>query len=457
MNQPDFPYYNTVDEIFHADWVAKRLARQEILREAIQTLWPDGHPTKLVQVGGTAAKGSTCRFLELGFASVGKSGAFLSPHLFDYRERFSINGEFAARKDVSTVWKTQIRPYCVEFARRNPNHPLTYFQVSLLMALALFDMHELDWAAMEIYVGGRYDYTSALDPVATVLTNVGSDHAHLLGSEQWQRTLDKAGIARPNIPLFTSETNPDNLQVISAICHDVGAPLHQIRPDDVTQFEEKLARVNGPLPPDSLLNAHFQRWNATLALAVLRQMCPQVDEDVLLRKFLDAQLVGRFWQVEEGVYADIAHNAEKISALADEIEEKFSDKGKILVLGMSQNRLPREIFPKLAKVARTIIVTGGASVKLQNADQVYQSIAPLTTGTPTLVISEPRQAYEVARTMRTADDIIVLTGSTYMIEQVLNPDEYMRHLNGSYGWRTKVNTEARGTVQLTLPQPPAAR
>ena len=90
MEQADFPYYNAVDQIFHAEWSTAKLARLELLRESIHALWPGGHPTRLVHVAGTGGKGSTCRFLEVGFGCVGKAGAFMSPHLFDYRERFSI-------------------------------------------------------------------------------------------------------------------------------------------------------------------------------------------------------------------------------------------------------------------------------------------------------------------------------------------------------------------------------
>ena len=89
----NFPYYNTVDQIYHAEWSLAKLARHELLRRSIAALWPEGHPTKLIHVAGTGGKGSTCRFLELGFGCIGKAGAFMSSHLFDYLERLRIGGE----------------------------------------------------------------------------------------------------------------------------------------------------------------------------------------------------------------------------------------------------------------------------------------------------------------------------------------------------------------------------
>ena len=455
MEQPNFPYYNTVDQIYHAEWSTTKLARLELLRESIRTLWPNGHPTRLIHVAGTGGKGSTCRFLELGLGCAGKAGAFMSPHLFDYRERFSVDGEFVSRDDVSEVWQKRIQPLCIRLALHDHFHVHTFHEVSILMALALFEKHEVEWAAMETGVGGRYDQTRALDVAATVLTNVGSDHAHILGREHWQRVLDKAGIARAAVPFVTSESNPSSLEIIAAVCRDVGAPLTVITQADVRELEHELHDVVGrPIPDDSLLSAAYQKWNAALSCAVIGLFCPQIDRRQLLERFVNARLPGRFWRVEDRIYADIAHNAEKMRALVSEVDARFSDRGKILIIGVSGQRVPTEVFAALACVAKAIIVTG-ASYKGQEPATVRSAIEPLTGETPTLVISDPRQALQVAKSMQTETDIILLTGSTYMIEQVLNPDPYMRYLGATFGWRTKTDSEATGTVQLTMPKPPS--
>ena len=452
MERPDFAYYNAVDQIFHTEWSARKLARLELLRESIAALWPHGHPTRLIHVAGTGGKGSTCRFLEVGCGCAGRAGAFFSPHLFDYCERFSIDGQFASREDVTEAWETRVRPHCVRLALRGGEHVHTFHEVSILIALSLFEKHGVTWAAMETGVGGRYDQTRALDVAATLLTNVGSDHAHMLGREAWQRGLDKAGIARPGVPFFTTERNPQLLQVIEAVCDHAGAPLHIVDADQVAQLEARLLAVNGDaMAADSLVNADYQKWNAALSLAALRALLPAIDEACVLTAFRDARLLGRFWPVADRVYADIAHNAEKIGALATEIEKRFAGQGKILITGLSGRRVPADVFAALAQVAKAIIITG-ASYKGQDPGQVRHEIEAITGDTPTLVIGEPQQALQVAKSMQGPDDVVILTGSTYMIEQVLNPDPYMRYLNGTFGWRMQTDTQATGTVNLTLPK-----
>lgn len=454
MEYADFPYYNTVDQIFHAEWATPKLARLELLRRSIAALWPDGHPTKLIHVAGTGGKGSTCRFLEMGLSTVGRAGAFMSPHLFDYRERFSIDGEFVSRDDVTEAWENRVKPFCVDLALANPNHTHTFLETSILIALAIYEKHNVEWAAMETGVGGRYDQTRALDVAATLLTNVGSDHAHMLGRMQWQRALDKAGIARPGVPFFTSDADPANLQVIASVCDHVGAPLHVIGQPQVDALEAALGQhFDPPYTSDSLLAADYQRWNASLAFAAIREVCPDCDEHQVLGALRRAQLLGRFWRVEDDIYADIAHNAEKIRALSREIENRFAGRDRILIVGLSGRRVPLEVFPALARVASTIIVTS-ASFKGQDPAAVRREIDAIGMDVPTMVLDDPRQALTIAKSLQHPGDVIILTGSTYMIEQVLNPDPYLRYLSATFGWRMEEKTEATGTISLTLPHGP---
>jgi dihydrofolate synthase/folylpolyglutamate synthase len=447
----NFPYYNVVDQIYHAEWSIAKLARHELLRRSIAALWPDGHPTRLIHVAGTGGKGSTCRFLELGLSCVGTAGAFMSPHVFDYRERFSINGEFVSREEVMAAWEERVRPHCVRIATDNPAHVHTFHETSILIALTLFERHNVEWAAIETGVGGRYDQTRALDVAATALTNVGSDHAHLLGSELWQRALDKAGIARPGVPFFTTEQAPATLEIIRQVCAAAGAPLVEVDDADVAALEAALHIHTLEPAPDSLLHADYQKRNAALALAVIRWLVPTIDEDALLRAFANARLLGRFWRVEDDIYADIAHNAEKIEALSGEIRRQFGDRGKILVVGISGQRISSKVFRSLADIAHTIIVTS-ASFKGQDPARVRDEVKSIVGDIPVLVAFEPQQALRTARLLQREGEIIILTGSTYMIEQALNPDPYLRYMSAHFGWRMEEPHEATGVIHLNLPK-----
>ncbi len=226
---------------------------------------------------------------------------------------------------------------------------------------------------------------------------------------------------------------------------------------DVAALTAQLAAHTAAPTAQSLIHADYQKWNAALALAVIRALRPDLDEQCVVAAFANATLLGRFWKVEEGVYADIAHNAEKIEALTGEIRKEFGDAGKILVVGMSGQRVPGKVFAALASVAHTIIVTS-ASYKGQEPARVREEIQAVVGDTPVLLAIEPRQALRTARAIQRPGDVIILTGSTYMIEQALNPDPYLRHLSAHFGWRTQEPNEATGTLQIQLPKsPPGVR
>jgi dihydrofolate synthase/folylpolyglutamate synthase len=184
--EPDFPYYSVVDQIYHAEWTAEKLARQLLLQRSVAALWPAGHPTRLIHVAGTGGKGSTCRFLEAGLSVIGKAGAFMSPHLFDYRERFSIGGEFVSRADVTWAWEEVVRPHTVRLAAEQPHQAHSFHECSILIALALFDRYGVEWAALETGVGGCYDQTRGLSVAATLLT-MPTCWATNAGSAPWTK------------------------------------------------------------------------------------------------------------------------------------------------------------------------------------------------------------------------------------------------------------------------------
>lgn len=163
------------------------------------------------------------------------------------------------------------RPYCVGLALHNPQHTHTFHEVSILIALALFEQHGVQWAAMETGVGGRYDQTRALDVHASVLTNIGSDHAHMLGDELWVCSTRPA--SRAGAPFFTSERNPESLAIVGAQPRE-GAGLHVVDQAAVEALTASLATHTLEPSPESLLHADYQKWNAALALAVVRQLAP---------------------------------------------------------------------------------------------------------------------------------------------------------------------------------------
>ncbi len=450
---PEFnpTYYNTVDQIYNAEWTSTKLARFERLRSSMDKLWPNGHPTKLIHVAGTNGKGSFCRYLEAGLSLHGRSASFTSPHLFDYRERFSIQGKDVSQDDVTEAWEEKVRPLCVELALKGGEFTHAFSEISILIALVLFEKHEVEWAAIEAGLGGRYDQTTALDFVATAITNIGNDHENLLGHERWQRTMDKGGVCQKDRPLFTSVQDDESLKFIESICRHMNAPFYQIKKEDVENIKQELGELYPDgLAHDALINAEHQLWNATLSLAVIKHLLPDLKNKDILKKFTDIRFKGRFQKIEEGIYIDVAHNPDKINVFANEINKKFPKKTKTFIIGLSGTRSAKEIFPPILEIADNIIVTTAAyrGVMLSEIEQELDTIN--TRKIPIKIVADPHDALEEAKKSLDEKNMIILTGSTYMIDQALNTDPYLRYINASYGWRTQEDEDEKEIKDTTL-------
>jgi dihydrofolate synthase/folylpolyglutamate synthase len=431
------PYYNALDQIYHVRWASEKLARFELVRRSIRKLWPEGHPTRFIQVAGTSGKGSVCRYIEAGLGLRERTGALVGPHMHDYRERFSVLGETVPQEEIVEAWEGRLKPLCIEQALLDPRCVHTFSEIYVLLALVLFDKHRVDRAVIETGIGGRYDQTTALDAEAAVLTNVGRDHQHLLGEESWQRALDKAGICRPGRPFFTSAQDDETLRIVRSVCRSQGAPLHEITEADVAETARLLAGLE--IPEQRLLSGEYQVWNAALALKVIRHAAPELEPAAVLQRCLQLSWKGRFWKVADCLYADIAHNPDKIRALAAEIEQRFpAGARKLFVVGLSGERDAEKVFAPIHPLAAAFIVTT-ASYKGQEPESVVEALRRLNERSgrdvPITVEPEPPQAVRLALKRRRGTDVVILTGSNYMIDQALNPDPYLRTLNATYGWR----------------------
>ncbi len=442
-----------MDEIFHAKWAARQLSRFRRLRDAVDHFWPapEGYPVKLVQVAGTSGKGSTCQFIQAGLSAYGKSGCYLKPHVFDYAERFIVGGRPVSHEEIAQTWLDEIRPYCVDHAVRGEDWTLDHLEASLLMALKIFERHNLDWAVVETGLGGRYDPVTALDVVASVVTNVGQDHEETLGQEHWQRALEKAGVCRPGVPLFSADQDKKTQAVLVGICEDVGAPYHLVGDAEVRALSKVVEKRGLARSSDSLLSSKYQVWNAALAAEVVASLVKKPNLEKIARRFAKAKYVGRFWKIQPDVYADVAHNPSKTQALSDELRARFPNKRMIYVVGITGQRDPVAVMTPLIRHAKAVVVTA-AGFKGQDPDRVYTRLRDAFPDVPIHLAPNPLTTLSVAKNLKGKGEVIVFTGSTYMIDQALNPDEYLRHLNASVGWRDVRQKQIAGTVNFAIPE-----
>ena len=174
---------------------------------------------KTIHIGGTNGKGSVSHMLAAIFQTSGyATGLYTSPHLYDFRERIRINGALA-NKDFVVDFIAQHRELIEKTAP-------SFFEITVAMAFAYFDLHKVDVAIIEVGLGGRLDSTNIVNPELSIITNIGWDHMNMLGDSLEAIAFEKAGIIKPGVPVLIGEKTEQTSNVFQNIAAERNAPLY---------------------------------------------------------------------------------------------------------------------------------------------------------------------------------------------------------------------------------------
>ncbi len=297
---------------------------------------------KTIHVTGTNGKGSVCAMLSKMLSTAGiKVGLFTSPHLTSYRERFKINGEdISETMFVETVDKIQ---QVIEGITADGNESPTQFEALTAMAFDYFARAGVEYAVIEVGLGGLLDSTNVITPAVSVITNVGLDHADKCGGTLEGIARHKAGIIKKSVP------------VVTAAC---GTPLEIIK--------ETAARLNAPLtiPRDGVktnLKGEYQRENAAVAVAAAQLLNePRLIPSIIADALEHVRWAGRFeiFSINgRTIVIDGAHNPDGAAALRRSLDAQFLDRPRRFLFGVLGDKDYESMIDILFRPTDEAIVT----------------------------------------------------------------------------------------------------
>src|SRR3954471_446057 len=157
---------------------------------------------KTVHIAGTNGKGSVSHMLAAVLQTAGyKTGLYTSPHLKDFRERIKVNGQ-VCEEDFVVQFTEKVKPLIESIQP-------SFFEITVAMAFEYFEQQKVDIAIIETGLGGRLDSTNIIQPVLSIVTNIGYDHMNILGDTLQEIAFEKAGIIKPNTPVIIGEVIPE--------------------------------------------------------------------------------------------------------------------------------------------------------------------------------------------------------------------------------------------------------
>ncbi len=398
--------------------------------ELLRLLGNPHQKLKIVHVGGTNGKGSTCAMLNAILIESGyKVGLFTSPHLHSYRERFRINNELITQKSIAT-YITNIRPLLKQMVSDGFEHP-TEFEVSTAVALKYFYDEQVDVLILEVGLGGEIDSTNVADnPLLSIITNVAMDHTAYLGNTLKEIAAIKAGIIKYQRPIITAATNQDVLGVLHEKAMEKDAPLYRIDKHFACETRYLSAKGSGfdikgvgSFYPDvsvPLLGEH-QGCNAALAIVaseVLQQLgYSRITESTIYQGIGKVIWEGRLEVLCENplILIDVAHNVDGITSLKKAIDTLFPKKNMTLILSMLADKERKEAVELIAPAAKAIFVTRPLSPRAGNWETMGEMAQKYCDDVKIVPLID--QAVKQALEQLGEGDLLVVTGSFYMVSE----------------------------------------
>lgn len=388
-----------------------------------------GNPERalhVIHVGGTNGKGSTTAMIARILKKSGhKVGVFTSPHMHDWRERMVINGQMVPKERVIQLIK-RVVPLLEDMVAEGFEHP-TEFEVSTALAFLYFAEEKVDFAVIEVGLGGAIDSTNVVTPLVSVITNVGMDHMDYLGSDVVSIAKVKAGIIKPNSLVVTAAENPDVIQVLREQAKAMSVPLWLVGED--TRFESKWS---GELEQEfdliglhsiykkirlSLIGLHQLR-NATTAVTVCELLQSEygvnIPREAIYAGLSEVEWPGRLelLSLQPKVLLDGAHNVDGAEALTKALPLYTRDR-LILCLGMLADKEREKVVTMLVPLADEIIITRPDSPRAGD----WRALGSLAEqhGRPVTCIENPKEAVIFALSRLAENDLLCVTGSIYML------------------------------------------
>lgn len=369
---------------------------------------------RAIHVAGTNGKGSVSNLIAATLQAQGyKTALYTSPHLVDFRERMRINGKMIPEKRVvEFVEKWQRANYCGD----KPS----FFELTMMMAFDWFASEQVDFAVIEVGMGGRLDSTNILSPILSVITNISYDHTQFLGDTLSKIATEKAGIIKAGIPVVIGEADEETEPVFRRRAAEVGAPIREA-------YREVDDEANAAL--ECSLTGDYQKKNvntARVAIDELRRLSVEISEEAEKRGFRDVEKLtgfqGRWTIVNEHplTICDTGHNEAglryNLAQLHRLITSRSSDATLRLVIGFVSDKDIDHILPLFPKNAEyyTTQATIPRAMPWEKLTEKCLSSGLKATGFPDVA-----KAFSAAAMDAGEEDIIYIGGSTFIVADYL--------------------------------------
>ncbi len=412
------------------DWLfnVRRFGPERTLeptRHALRLLGDPQLGFKSIHVGGTNGKGSTSAMIASMLGAAGyRVGLFTSPHLERFTERIKVDGEAIPEEDVTRLLGL-IRPVFEEMLGQGM--PLRFFDIVTALCFMYFQERRVDFAVLEVGLGGRLDATNVVDPLVSVITNIGLEHTEILGDTLELIAGEKAGIIKPGRTLVTAARDESVYRVFKTKADDLGCRVVRVGFD--TGYEKLGMDLGGqrfslrstrgeyrglatPLLGD------YQIVNAATAVAAVESLAEYgfaVPEDAIRRGLRDVYWPGRLEVMSTGplVVVDGAKDADATEAVRRTVERDIPHGRLVAVVSISSDKKIPAMMRNISAMADLVIATTHGVMERAADPRLLARLAE-ENGRPSEVHPAAGEAFARALELAGPGDMVLVIGSVFL-------------------------------------------
>ncbi len=387
-----------------------------------------------VHITGTNGKGSTSSFIASILTASGyKVGLYTSPHLVDFTERIRINGVPISRERVVEYVKLLRDEIDILKA--------TFFETTTAVAFKYFADEKVDFAVVEVGLGGRLDSTNVIKPAVSVITTVSYDHMDVLGETIEEIALEKAGIIKEKIPCITGCDDEKALNVIKSVAREKNSELiiaDEISRTNLKEAGEEFVKFDLETSKNFYedltagVAGTFQIKNAQLSVLTYEKLSElglvnfdkrNVYDGILkVRQFTG--LRGRLeilnnsfnWQNKPKIILDVAHNYPAICQLVKELEN-FKRRNLYVLFGVMKDKEYEKMIKKLSEITHFAVATQpkiGRALDAKTISEIFK-----LNRIESIYIPDSDKAFDFILNKAEPEDMVLIAGSHYLAGEII--------------------------------------
>ncbi|MGV8981361.1 bifunctional folylpolyglutamate synthase/dihydrofolate synthase [Clostridium sp.] len=415
----------------------------ERTRKILELLGDPHKKLKCIHIAGTNGKGSTTAMITNVLVQAGyKVGSYISPFIEEFEERIQINNKNIPKGDLSNII-TEVSKAVDKVVGLGYSNP-TEFEIITCAGFLYFYKKDIDFAVVEVGLGGRLDSTNVITPILSVIASISLDHTLILGDTIQKIAYEKAGIIKEGIPVVMFPQQKQSEEVIESTCRERKCKLIKVAVNsalylgkenlnqvaitslegtaygNITTITQKIKVVtpNDDYLIDLALLGKHQLLNCCVAVHAIEELIEQgvrISKENILMGLKNVKWPARLEVMNQKplVVIDGAHNIDGIKNLTESIDMYFNYNKIVLILGILADKQVEEMIKTIVPKASRVITVTPHSDRAELSEKLKVQVEKYTTNCE--CIEDYAQAYKKALSYCQENDLLLVCGSLYMV------------------------------------------